>query len=102
MPKTGQVTSSCERSDAKTQQPPPTPKGREKAASASGSGVSAAPFPGAGSVPSGPLTKEKQKACQIQNRRKAAPKRLRQALNGIDMPKRWAAAKACGCFLQLI
>jgi hypothetical protein len=66
-----EIANSHERSGAKTQQPPPTPKGREKAASASGSGVSAAPFPGAGlKVPSGPLAEEMQKACQMENQEK--------------------------------
>jgi len=43
-----EIANSGERSGAKTQQSPPTPKHRRSAVSASGSDVSAAPFPGAG------------------------------------------------------
>jgi hypothetical protein len=95
-----EIANSCERSGAKTQQPPPTPKGREKAASASGSGVSAAPFPGAGlKVPSGPLAKRDAESVPDG---KSAQKRLGQLATGKDLPMRWAASKAFGCFLQLI
>jgi hypothetical protein len=33
---------------------------------------------------------------------KSAQKRLGQPANGKDLPMRWAASKAFGCFLQLI
>ncbi|TAW71025.1 hypothetical protein [Rhizobium ruizarguesonis] len=70
MNKEDEIANSCERSGAKTQQPPPTPKSREKSGIGVGQ-VSAAPFPGAGlKVPSGPLAEEMQKACQMENQEK--------------------------------
>jgi hypothetical protein len=101
--KEDEIANSCERSGAKTQQPPPTPKSREK----SGIGVGQRCVGRAISWrwSQSPLwTSRRRDAESVPDRKsgKRAQKRLRQPLSGKDMPTRWAASKAVGCFLQLI
>lgn len=98
-----EIADSRVRSGAKTQQPPPTPKSREK----SGIGVGQRCVGRAISwrwsqSPSGPLASRDAESVPDRKSGKRPQKRLRQYLNGKDLPTRWAASKAVGCFLQLI
>ncbi|MBY5648775.1 hypothetical protein HFO45_10965 [Rhizobium leguminosarum] len=103
MNKEDEIADSREGSGAKTQQPPPTPKGREK----SGIGVGQRCVGRAISWrwSQSPLwTSRRIDAESVPDGKsgKRAQKRLRQPLSGKDLPTRWAASKAVGCFLQLI
>ncbi|WP_222054085.1 hypothetical protein [Rhizobium leguminosarum] len=98
-----EIANSRERSGAKTQQPPPTPKGRKK----SGIGVGQRCVGRAISWrwSQSPLwTSRRREAESVPDGKsgKTGQKRSGQASNGKDLPMRWAASKALGCFLQLI
>jgi len=98
----GRIANSCETSGAKTQQPPPTP-----APGKSGIGVGQRYAGRAISlalvqVPSGPLAKEKQKACQTENRRKWHKRGMRTATSGQHMPTHWAPGESPPSLLHLI